>query len=110
MEAAGVILIIALLVFGASEDEGVQIEDTDTVVQTEEIVEQEIMTGNVSAVPVFTRGQYYKSENGYYISDLSIKPSIASKRNCSVLVADLSQTHQANNKTLVTEVKTDCGG
>lgn len=64
----------------------------------------------VSIEPVFERGRYYKTADGYYISDLSPKPLIADGCERLVLTTDLSAPRVDDQQIKVTEVDIPCEG
>lgn len=72
-----------------------------------EVVQEEPV---VSDVPVFERGRYYKTGEGYYISNLT--PARQKIEGCDrpVLTADLTAPRNDDGEIRVTEVDIACEG
>lgn len=64
----------------------------------------------VSEKPVFERGRFYKTDEGYYISDLSPEPLLADGCERPVLTADLSVARANDGQIKVTDVDIQCEG
>ncbi len=62
-----------------------------------------------SANPTFARGVFIRTDNGYYISNLSPQPIKAEGCDQPVLVADLSQPRSAEPRD-VSSVMVNCEG
>ncbi|WP_444928297.1 hypothetical protein ACJJI4_24015 (plasmid) [Microbulbifer sp. TRSA002] len=73
---------------------------------TATVIEQTV----VSDEPLFERERFYKTVDGYYISDLSPKPLIADGCERSFLITDLSVARANDEQIKVTEVEIQCEG
>ena len=62
----------------------------------------------VSDAPVFERGIYYKTDQGYYISDLSPSPMYALGCERPLYLTDLSIPANENQSREVTEYTIPC--
>lgn len=60
--------------------------------------------------PVYQRGRYFKSEDGYYISNLTPKPVVADGCDLPILTADLSVPRSEKGHIYITEVDVECDG
>lgn len=68
-------------------------------------IEPEI--GLVSELPTYERGRYYRTEDGYFISNLTSAPQISEGCDNPILVTDLSKPAQ-DQKRHVRLVEVSC--
>lgn len=64
----------------------------------------------VSEDPVFERGRFFKTPDGYYISDLSPKPEQIEGCESPLLTADLTKLRDQEDAIEVTEIDVSCEG
>lgn len=64
----------------------------------------------VSDEPVFERGLYYRTGEGYFISNLTPVPQMVDGCDRPVLTADLTAPRTDSSKIQVTEIDMVCGG
>jgi hypothetical protein len=64
----------------------------------------------VSDKPVYKRGIYYRTSQGYYVSNLTPKPKAIDGCERSVLTADLSSPRSDGDSIQVTEHRVECEG
>lgn len=102
MEPAGLIIGF-LLFFGYS----LLSVDSPQNVQTAQV---EVEHPQVTTVNVFERGRFYRSTEGYYISNLTPEPELVKGCELPVLIADLNATRTADAQLQVTEIDVGCEG
>ena len=99
-------ILVPLLVWGGYEwgsyDESLEHGAPATVINQQTLVENQTST--------YERGKYYKTQQGYYISNLQPKPKKDEGCDRSIIVADLSEPNNAEEKISVTEIQMTCGG
>ena len=101
MEPVGWIVGLALL-FGGYEliNKEVPSESVEEVTQEQTVVSDE---------PVFERGRYFNTSDGYYISNLTPEPIKPDGCDRPVLTADLSTPRTDEGEIQVTKVDNVCG-
>lgn len=62
----------------------------------------------ISSTPIFQRGRYYRTEAGYYISNLTPEPQAADGCADPILTADLSPRGVEGKPIEVSEAVIDC--
>lgn len=74
-------------------------------------------TGNQPALtisetnePAFQRNKYYKTTEGYYISNLTQAPAVADGCDAPILTADFSAPRSEQGDIFITEVDVECEG
>ena len=99
-------LIVALIMFvgGYELSDFLESEGEPAVTQEMTVIVEAIP----SLSPVFERGLYFKSTEGYYISDLSPVPEKVEGCERPVLIADLSEPLQDGAKMNVQVVHMSC--
>lgn len=60
--------------------------------------------------PAYQRGSYFKTSNGYYISNLTPAPVKAEGCDMPILTADLSAPRSEDGDIFITEVDVECEG
>ena len=102
--------IVGFVLFIGSYELWVKEEPQELVavapVAVETITEQSI----VSVEPLFERDRYYRTEDGYFISNLTPTPKNVSGCDRSVLTADLTTVGRDEGQIQVTEVDIECEG
>jgi len=93
--------VIGLLLFWGGHELGSHNGEKDVVIERE-------IESTVSTEFIFKRGRYYKTDAGYYISNLTPKPQKAIGCDRPVLIADLTGSLPAADKMKVTEVQMEC--
>lgn len=96
-------IIGLVLIFGGYE---LWSKEESSEATTPAVIEQAV----VSDKPVFERGRFYKTDEGYYISDLSPKPLLADGCERPVFTTDLSVARATDEQIKVTEVDIQCEG
>lgn len=81
-------------------------EEPQEPVAVEVVTEQSI----VSDEPLFERGRYYRTKDGYYISNLTPAPQKVDGCDRPVLTADLTAPRGDEGQIQVTEVDMECEG
>lgn len=82
-------------------------DDIDAPVQPEPVTEQIV---EESPEPEFKRGVFFRTDAGYYISNLSPEPVEVPGCNQPVLVADLTKPHEQKTIREVQTVQVGCNG
>lgn len=80
--------------------------------EPQEPVEMEIVTEQslVSVEPLFERGRYYRTEDGYYISNLTPAPRKVDGCDQPVLTAGLTAPRSDEGQIQVTKIDIECEG
>jgi len=99
-------LIVALIMFVGGYELSDYLESEDEPAVTQEMTV--VVEAPPSLSPVFERGRYFKSAEGYFISDLSPAPEKVEGCERPVLTADLSEPLQDGAKMYVQVVKMSC--
>jgi len=60
--------------------------------------------------PAYQRGSYFKTNRGYYISNLTPAPVQAEGCDTPILTADLSAPRSDSDDIYITEVEVECDG
>ena len=81
-------------------------DEQEQPIVAEVVQEQSI----VSDEPVFERGRFYKTGEGYFISNLTPVPQKVDGCDRPVLTADLTAPRTDGDQIQVTEVDIVCGG
>lgn len=102
MEPVGWIIGIVLL-FGGYELVNKEVQEEPI----SELVEEHTI---VSDVPVFERGRYFNTGNGYYISNLTPEKIKPDGCDLPILTADLTSPRTDEGQIQVTKVDNVCGG
>ena len=103
MELFGLIVGLVLVIGGYERWEK---EEPKEAVAAEIVTEQPI----VSVEPLFERGRYYRTKDGYYISNLTPAPQKVDGCDRPVLTADLTAPRGDGGQIQVTEVDIECEG
>lgn len=93
------LILVTLIFFGA--EELISEDEPEVVVLPEPIVSTE---------PVYVRGRYYKTEQGYFVSNLTTEPAKAEGCDRPVLTANLSEPRYGAHDLNITEVAMSCEG
>lgn len=102
MDPVGWIVGLAIL-FGGYD----LISEDELKEQAAEAVQEQTI---VSEAPVFERGRYFKSSDGYFISNLTLAPVKPDGCDSPILTADLTSPRINDGQIRVTEVTIVCGG
>lgn len=91
-----------ILIFG-----GIEVMDEEDNVDNR-IIEEVVHGKRVSDDPVYERGIFFKSQNGYFITNLTPEPVDVEGCDSQILVADLSEKRNSEVQLSVTEVEMMC--
>jgi len=102
MEPIGWVALLSLLFGGYHLSQ----DDKSTVVIEEIIVQQDDQL--VSQTPVYKRGRYYNTGQGYYVSNLSPEEEKIDGCDTPILTADLSAPRKQNELMSIDTVQIQC--
>ena len=71
---------------------------------------QQILTISEPNEPAFQRGKYYKSDEGFYISNLTPAPVMALGCDTPINTADFAAPRSEDGDMFITEVDVECEG